>query len=179
MSELKTNRIVPRDGLVSATNYGGGIIQCKMGVKTDTFSGQGDNAGTFIEITGLSVTITPTRSDSKIMIDGSVVMVADTADYHMGLKITRGSSDISGFIGAASGNRTACMAALNTTGNVKPNTVPLMCFDAPATTSAVTYKVYGSIESNKYFWINHYTSSSNVYSVYHGISTIRAWEISG
>ena len=32
MSELRTNRIIPRDGLVSGTNLGGGIIQCKMGV---------------------------------------------------------------------------------------------------------------------------------------------------
>ena len=30
MSELRTNRIVPRDGLVSGTGIGGGIIQVKQ-----------------------------------------------------------------------------------------------------------------------------------------------------
>ena len=35
MSELRTNRIVPRDGLPSGT-FSGGIIQVKQTVKTDT-----------------------------------------------------------------------------------------------------------------------------------------------
>ena len=38
MSELRTNRIVPRDGLLSGTYNGGGIIQVKQTVKTDVFS---------------------------------------------------------------------------------------------------------------------------------------------
>ena len=38
MSELRTNRIVPRDGLTSGTFNGGGIIQVKQTVKTDPFS---------------------------------------------------------------------------------------------------------------------------------------------
>ena len=62
MSELRTNRIIPRDGLPSGS--AGGIIQTKMGVttsQTTTTSGNWD-------ATALSVTITPTRSDSKILI---------------------------------------------------------------------------------------------------------------
>ena len=37
MSELRTNRIVPRDGLVSGTGIGGGIIQVKSATITNTF----------------------------------------------------------------------------------------------------------------------------------------------
>ena len=35
MSELRTNRIVPRDGLVSGTGIGGGVIQVKNATVTD------------------------------------------------------------------------------------------------------------------------------------------------
>ena len=38
MSELRTNRIVPRDGLVSGTGVGGGIIQIKQTIKKDQFT---------------------------------------------------------------------------------------------------------------------------------------------
>ena len=179
MSELRTNRIVPRDGLVSGTNLGGGIIQCKMGVKTDVFKVQGTNNGAYTEVTGLNVTITPTRSDSKIMVDASVVIVANTANYHMGLEIRRGSSKISGFEPTGNGSRTPSMAAMNSTGSSKPETVPMMCMDSPATTSAVTYKIFGSIEANQYWEINGSDSANNAYTIYRGISVIRAWELSG
>ena len=38
MSELRTNRIIPRDGLVSGTGIGGGIIQIKQTIKKDQFT---------------------------------------------------------------------------------------------------------------------------------------------
>ena len=65
MSELRTNRIVPRDGLPSGSS--GGIIQVRSTTKTDTFS-MPSNDTSFHTVTGLSVTITPTRSDSKILV---------------------------------------------------------------------------------------------------------------
>ena len=64
MSELRTNRIIPRDGLPSGS--AGGIIQVKSTTKTDTFTKPRNT--TFVDITGLSVSITPTRSDSKILV---------------------------------------------------------------------------------------------------------------
>ncbi len=179
MSELRTNRIIPRDGLVSGTNLGGGIIQCKMGVKTDVFKVQGNSDGAYTEVTGLNVTITPTRSDSKIMVDASITMVASESNYHMGLEIRRGSSKISGFEPTGASNRTPSMATVNSTGYAKAETVPMMCMDAPATTSAVTYKVWGSIEANAYWCINGWDGTNNAYTIYRGISVIRAWEISG
>ena len=184
MSELRTNRIVPRDGLVSATNFGGGIIQCKMGVKTDYAEIQGDSAGGYLEISGLNVTITPTRADSKIMIDAVVNVTSSDNNYHMGLEIRRGSSRISGFAptdggGMTVGSRTPSMSSFNNVNSAKLVPVSLMCFDAPSTTSAVTYKIYGSIESNRYLQVNGSDDSSDAYTIYRAISTIRAWEISG
>ena len=64
MSELRTNRIVPRDGLPSGS--AGGIIQVRQKVITDTYSESvpAGNAGPYGNIVN-SETITPTRSDSK------------------------------------------------------------------------------------------------------------------
>ena len=63
MSELRTNRIVPRDGLPSGSS--GGIIQIKQTVVTSTKS---TTSTSFENISGLAVSITPTRADSKIML---------------------------------------------------------------------------------------------------------------
>ena len=72
MSELRTNRIVPRDGLVSGTGIGGGIIQIKQTIKKDQFTSAQVVGNGYTDLTGLNVTITPTRSDSKILIECSI-----------------------------------------------------------------------------------------------------------
>ena len=61
MSELRTNRIVPRDGLVSGAS--GGIIQVVQNIQG---LGQVNSSGTSEYDIGLNCTITPQRSDSKI-----------------------------------------------------------------------------------------------------------------
>ena len=54
MSELRTNRIVPRDGLVSGTGVGGGIIQVKQTIKKDQLSIAQNVSGGYTDLTGLS-----------------------------------------------------------------------------------------------------------------------------
>ena len=70
MSELRTNRIVPGDGLVSGTFNGGGIIQVKQTLKTDSFH---TTSQTYTDITGMNISITPTRSDSKILLQCNAI----------------------------------------------------------------------------------------------------------
>ena len=70
MSELRTNRIVPRDGLPSGS--AGGVIQVKQTVFTgvdDATGGLASNLTDFESNSGLVCTITPTRSDSKILVE--------------------------------------------------------------------------------------------------------------
>ena len=100
MSELRTNRIVPRDGLPSGSS--GGIIQIKSTTKTDTFTG---NTNTdFEDITGFSVSITPTRSDSKIFVMLCVQYSNDgSGGNRVSFRLVRDSTPIA--IGDADGNR--------------------------------------------------------------------------
>ena len=63
MSELRTNRIVPRDGIPSGSN--GGIVQVKY-VMSDTQQNFGNTSNAYQNITNLSLAFTPVRSDSII-----------------------------------------------------------------------------------------------------------------
>ena len=63
MSELRTNKILPRDGLPSGA-YSGGIIQVRTHVKSTTVT---TTANGIIELH--SGTITPTSSTNKILVD--------------------------------------------------------------------------------------------------------------
>ena len=59
MSELRSNRIVPKNGLVSGANSAGGIIQIQQGTLTAPASTS--TSGSFTD-TGLTCAITPTST---------------------------------------------------------------------------------------------------------------------
>ena len=139
MSELRTNRIIPRDGLTSGTGIGGGIIQVKSATKTDEFS---TTSTSLVDVTGLSVTITPTRSDSKILIMATVNVGVENDNFMYG-QLLRGSTHI--FRGDAASNRPRRSfmfyngASDANEGMNATRTITHM--DEPATTSATTYKI--------------------------------------
>ena len=65
-SQLRVDKILPVDG--APTNGGGGIIQVKSTTKTDTDSFASNTTNTFVDLSGLSVSITPKFSTSKILV---------------------------------------------------------------------------------------------------------------
>ena len=141
MSELRTNRIVPRDGLPSGSS--GGIVQIKYAIKNGTQSiasvGYSD---TPTDVSGLSVSITPTRSDSKILVMCSVNVSTDNANFTY-LQLVRNSTHI--YRGDAMGVRPR-RSAMYYNGASDANegmnaTRSWNHMDEPATTSAVTYKI--------------------------------------
>ena len=135
MSELRTNRIVPRDGLPAGSS--GGIIQVKMGVTTSQST---TTSGNF-DATNLQVTITPTRSDSKIFIMCSGGMNGPAGG---------GSSEIIGYkiyrsIGGGSFAETESSSRGQGVYYGAANQyihLSINYLDSPSTTSAVTYKLY-------------------------------------
>ena len=173
MSELRTNRIVPRDGLTSGTGIGGGIIQIKQTIKKDQFtSGQAVGSG-YTDLTGLNVTITPTRSDSKILIECSIYNSnANAVNF---FRILRGNTFIEQPSGTSSSgaNYNAHGFAYYNCNNWQDTTV-IKILDSPATTSATTYKVQCAVTSGV-CTVNKFYGTSN----YYGISTITAMEVSG
>ena len=144
MSELRTNRIVPRDGLPSGS--AGGIIQVKHTTKTDPWTHSGTYT-TYEQVTGLNVTITPTRSDSKILITASVNY---STAYWQGYgalyrQLTGGSyAIVDGAIGGANSSQPRySFSGLQYSGtsgqayNQYHGSINYL--DSPSTTSATTY----------------------------------------
>jgi hypothetical protein len=184
MSELRTNRIIPRDGIPSGSN--GGIIQVVQVVKTDAESLTSNNTEQLIP--GMEATITPTRSDSKVLVQ--VVLHASVggsfaAHYAV---LRRGSTNIC--IGDA-GNVNQARATLslqspnhysdNHSNLYGPGQSCINFLDSPATTSAVTYGLYhadGSSGATNALYINR--SIGNDQSYYNRVaSTITLMEVSG
>ena len=134
MSELRTNRIVPRDGLPSGS--AGGIIQVKQTVKTDTFT---TSATSYTDITGLSVAITPTSTSSKILVTFHVNL--GHTNYVSGfVRLMRDSTAIS--VADAAGSRiVATVAMADDPIDDEINCYSATFLDSPSTTSATTYKL--------------------------------------
>ena len=171
MSELRTNRIVPRDGLSSGSS--GGIIQIKQTIKKDQFTTSQVVGSGYTDLTGLNVTITPTRSDSKILIECSIYNSnANAVNF---FRILRGNTFIEQPSGTSSSgaNWNAHGFAYFNCNNWQDTTV-IKILDSPATTSATTYKVQCA-GTSAVCTINKFYSTSN----YYGISTITAMEVSG
>ena len=177
MSELRTNRIVPRDGLPSGSS--GGIIQVRSTTKTDTFA-MPSNDTSFHTVTGLSVTITPTRSDSKIFI--MYDMNWSTSTGHCSCRLMRDSTPIK--VGDASGNKSQVTGQIHYTASDQYDleNVAGTHMDSPATTSAVTYSMQvGTPYSASYeVYVNyHAEDGQNLAWQGRGASSITVMEVSG
>ena len=175
MSELRTNRIIPRDGLPAGSS--GGIIQVKSVTKTDTYSKPSGTS--FVDVTGLSVSITPTRSDSKILVLYDLCW--GIADGHASMRLMRDSTPIK--IGDASGNKTQATGQMhkNTGDQYDIEQVAGTHMDSPATTSSVTYKMqvgtpYGSSYDIR---VNYQGDDTNESWVGRTASAITVMEVSG
>ena len=178
MSELRTNRIVPRDGLASGMS--GGIIQVKSATKTDTQSISG--TGSSADITGLSVSITPTRSDSKILVMYSVNAGATEGGYNGALNLFRDSTQI--YLGDAASNRARVsnlISISNTGGGTDYNMVHLSGhhLDSPSTTSSTTYKLQLKNLSSESLYINQSKNDGDQTYIARTASSITVMEISG
>ena len=156
MSELRTNRIVPRDGLPSGSS--GGIIQVRSTTKTDTFV---TTSTSFVDITGLSVTITPTRADSKILVTYHTNAAMEDDGYRAGLRLMRDSTAI--FVGDANGSRIQLSNHLvEATGTQQQFSYSGQTLDSPSSTSAVTYKLQAiSLDSGRQININRSYGDNN------------------
>ena len=167
------------DGAVTAAKRGaGGILQVKQTVKTDTFS---TTSSTFTDVTGLSVSITPTSSTSKIFAKISLGFVSgyasNSAVYPI-FVLVRGSTEIGK--GNADANRTDCSFAVltNLHGGYQGNCASFEFLDSPATTSATTYKLQmlSGYQTNQIYVNRMYNNDNETYTV-RAASTLTVMEV--
>jgi hypothetical protein len=104
--------------------------------KTDTFT---TTSGSFVDITGLSVTITPTSATSKVFVIVNMSVSCNTAVTGQASRLMRDGTAIA--IGDAAGSRVqaSSSSAPSKSGTMDMESVSF--FDSPNTTSATVYKM--------------------------------------
>ena len=179
MSELRTNRIIPRDGLPSGSF--GGIIQIKQKVIDGTYSESvpPGNSGPYGNLVD-SESITPTRSDSKILIMMNLNVGASN-DGNLSVTLHRNGSVISGAIGADVGSRTPVTATEFTSSSSRQVQMNVTYIDSPASTRAQTYGFKFSVAENGNMncYLNRDNNFGGSYHTQKPISTITLIEVSG
>ena len=176
MSELRTNRIIPRDGLPSGSS--GGIIQVKQTVLDTVFS---SNSTSYTDVTGMSVSITPQRSDSKILVMVTLRCAMNQSDRWSAYILLRDSQIL--FDGTAEGSRTQCSIwHIPFVGTGTGNTFGdknITFLDSPASTSSLTYKLQVKVQSGATAYVNRSMNDSNADYGHRTSSSITVMEVCG
>mgnify|MGYP001224464359 FL=1 len=170
MSQLKVNSIIPVSGV--PTGGGGGIIQVVSDTKTDTQSIQSQN---FTTISGLSATITPTSTSSKILILYSISISCN--NYGM-INLRRAGSEI--FRGDADGSRTQCTFESGVMNQYEMQICSGSFLDSPSSTSALAYDLQAATpdSSGSQLFINRYKTDNDSSYVGRATSVITLMEVS-
>jgi hypothetical protein len=128
-------------GTVLTNKTAGTVLQVVNTFKSDTTSAtSAATLDTWVDITGMSVTITPSSSSSKILILYTLNINAASGES-VAIQFLRGSTAVGN--GDAASNRLVCFAdtRMAATGQFEMGIYSGTYLDSPATTSSTTYKI--------------------------------------
>tara|TARA_Y100001937_G_C7039302_1_gene293861 strand:- start:356 stop:901 length:546 start_codon:yes stop_codon:yes gene_type:complete len=126
-------------GTVSGAG-GGKVGQVVQTVKTDVFS---TTSSSFVDVTGLTASITPSATSSKVLV--TVNLCVSSSDNSISTLLFRDSTQIA--LGDASSSKTRCFGGSAYSGHVGDTThMPYNTnfLDSPNSSSQVTYKIQGA-----------------------------------
>ena len=196
VDEVKTNKISPATGTAfalgdsgdtftvpsgatitnngTATGFGGGKIgQVISSSKIDT---QSMTLSAFTDITDLSVTITPSATDSKIFWTFTF-SGGDNTNYGIAKIVYGDGSDLTtAAIHESAGNRIRGTTGwAYVTNAYETVTLSGQGLDSPATTSATTYKI--QMATSGTFYVNRTVTWADDATTYAGIGTLTVMEV--
>jgi hypothetical protein len=152
----------------------GSILQVVSTAKTDTFS---TSSTSFTDVTGLSVSITPKFSSSKILVMASVSGCGTTGVTSAFFRLMRDSTAI--FVSTDPGSRVASSAAIGSEPLYGSQSIKFL--DSTSSTSAITYKIQGQCQggasSTVYVNRGYADTNSNVFT--RTASSITVMEVAG
>ena len=119
----------------------GKILQVVSTAKTDLFS---TTSTSNVDITGLSVSITPSSISSKIFVISNLIQGHSNSGYWNYFTLVRDSTAINVGTGGTTDNSTATVYTANGFAN---SSVSITALDSPSTTSTLTYKIQMRIKS--------------------------------
>ena len=160
----------------------GPVLQVKSTNKTDIASFSSSSTSDFVDLSGLSVSIIPISTSNKILVMFTVnVAQSTTATVHV--RLVRDSTAIYiGDEGGTSSIRSSVLVRNNGTPYVYE--IPNLSgthLDSPSSTSAVTYKLQGTLGStySGTFYVNRMGSDGNSDFQGRPASNITVMEIAG
>ena len=160
-------------GVAAAALPAGSVLQVVSTTKTDTTS---VSAYGYTDIPGMTVTITPSSVNSKILISFSINVGCTN---HSSVRLMRGSTPIVG--NAGGGARTSSTGANGYNGdNAMIVALSGEYLDSPTTTSATVYKLQGWADGGANpLYVNRSVADYDSWIGFRTISTITVMEIKG
>lgn len=153
---------------LTALEASGRVLQVKSATKTTAFS---STSSTFVDITDVSVSITPRSTSSKILVTVTFVYSVSNASYNAYFNLVRNTTPIGQSTGGVANQ--SISPYTNNASNSDVSSIQFL--DSPATTSATTYKLQGRIDSGITFHVGRYAAGGS----YPCISTITVMEVAG
>jgi hypothetical protein len=144
------------------------VLQVVTAQKTDTFT---TASSTMVDVTGVSLSITPSSVDSKILVGVFGQCGQSSATNVVRLNLVRGSTAIAQSTGGGSANQT--MAFYHAAATIGMP-FAMQFLDSPATTSATTYKLQAASPDAVNIYIGRFSINGNFPTV----TNIVAMEIS-
>jgi len=130
------------DGTILTTTNpkAGNIIQVVQTLKTDAFT---TTSSSLVDVTGMSVDITPTSTSSKILVQVHLGISGGAQYSYAHYVLLRGSTQIGIGTGATGSNQTNISFGTNwnTPNEYIGHAASFQFLDSPSTTSATTYKL--------------------------------------
>jgi hypothetical protein len=160
------------DGAAWQAVAGGKVAQVVSTVKTDTFS---TTSTSYVDVTGFSVTITPSSASSKVLILANFTVGNAAAGVDPYWRLMQGSTAI--FIGDTAGSRTRASTGGRAYADAGSASNSLMFLDSPATTSATTYKMQAASNTGTVIYVNRSSEDSDAANRGRFASSITVMEI--
>jgi hypothetical protein len=169
ITTASSGRSIPKAALPT-----GSVLQVVQTIKTDTFS---STASSFTDVTGLTVSITPTSSSSKILV---ILSIAGMNESTIGstARLARDGTGIG--VATSAGSRNAGgTAEMYHARSDTFLTFTSIVLDSPATTSSITYsgQIIAGSGGAYTTYINRSSADGNSNAYSRGASSITVMEI--
>jgi len=174
MSILKVNTIQDKGGNTIISSDGSGIITSSAFGKIAQVVTDSDNANTIISSTtytdtGLTASITPSSTSSKILVlisqDYHIELTATSNAVMGGFKLLRGSTTL--YTGSDDGNSFGVrFASGNDSSKVYNNNWHFSIVDSPSSTSSITYKTQArTYNTTSRFRLNNQINGTSISTI--------------
>ena len=148
-----------------------GVVQVKSTTKTDTFT---TTSGTYVDVTGLDVSITPTSASNKVFVICTTTGAGTSGTNIVYLQLVRDSTALA--LGDAAGSRAVATSGFAALGTNNQSNSAMAYLDSPATTSATTYKLQMRVHAGTGF-LNRSQDDANGTNYGRYSSTITVFEV--